>query len=79
MEVNYKSFVYLASYALPHLEENNGSIGVVDSVVGNVTVYCSSAKLFHHQLQYDFSGSALNLFECFMKSQFKPYTLACIL
>ncbi|XP_052787866.1 hydroxysteroid 11-beta-dehydrogenase 1-like protein [Mya arenaria] len=46
-KVNYQSYVYLASYALPHLEKSKGSIIVVSSLAGKlgqpfVSIYSGS-------------------------------------
>ena len=36
LKVNFQSYVYLASHALPHLEQSSGSIIVVSSFAGKL-------------------------------------------
>ena len=36
METNFLSFVHLVSYAIPHLAESRGNIGVVSSLGGKL-------------------------------------------
>ena len=36
METNFLSFVHLVSYAIPHLAESKGNIGVVSSLGGKL-------------------------------------------
>jgi NAD(P)-dependent dehydrogenase (short-subunit alcohol dehydrogenase family) len=51
INVNFQSYVYLASHSLPHLEESKGSIVVVSSFAGMIKPVNNSS----HHLSVRFS------------------------
>ena len=47
LKVNFQSYVYLASHALPHLELSSGSIIVVSSFAGKLFLSSIQSKHYH--------------------------------